>query len=319
VLSLAISMCHALSFIVGVAFVWSAVFLKESEEGKIQRTIDIWRVRMSRWPTHTGTRRAKLLTDSSLVATRVFDEIFGLRLLSFKSFIASVALSVGAAFVSFGEPEICCVGGLLFVTTLLPLVSRKFTHVVFVTFPALLTVLCLLEPEEFTALLLITGLAGLIGGISTLVFISVTRRVLKWAVASSSFAAAVALLVSNVIVTAVTVGVPLFGMRMVAFFSMRHHHGLMFIEEIYWMLLTRIVLLGTGVAALAAALVFLVAAVIVADTIFWFVLERQVYAAARYGLIKRKKSLLAVGAAFISWSLAPVGAWFQHLLVTIVK
>src|SRR5207247_1211402 len=118
--------------------------------------------------------------------------------------------------------------------------------------------------------------------------------------ASASFAAALLVLLANLGVAIVLLFVPY--LLVIAVLSSTAGTGNTLADSIVAALGVFAAITFSGanvVTALAAALVFLIGLLLVVDAVFWFIAERPVYAAARYGILQKKKALFAIGAALL--------------------
>jgi hypothetical protein len=248
-----------------------------------------------------------------------FDKLFGQRLFSARSVIVAAALSSGSAFVSETVFNLVVnetltvtylvLGPLLLIAALAPLINHRLG---ILPGAALAVAATATFATAGMAALPMLVLAVLIGPIAAVFFIVITRRILRYASSAQSVVAISILLLVNLCM-GVALVLPLFAGRAIG------RQSANWVAGILWESLGGVLASVNIPPAAAAASIFVVGAVLLFDTLFWFFLERPVYAAARYGLLQRKKTLGAIGLALITAATPAFGLALQQVLLRFSK
>ena len=299
--------------------IWAACFLKEDEEGRIQRTLERWRDKAGAWPSVTNSRRVVILRFCAETASTLLDRVFGQQLLSTRAITVSATLSLGSLLLALPFIDntfdtglwglLCCSAAMA------PAVSQRLSWLpatVIAILAGVWTVTSFHRPSDLMEVAT-AALAVTIGVAFALIFIVVNRKILTWAAAEASFGAALVVLLSYFGATVAIITVPFLsasaimgGYQTPASNSLGAGIGATIVNAIIQEVAIAFAA-ANGFTAIAAAVVLVVAAALAIDALFWFIAERPVYAAARYGIIQKKKSLFLVGVALLG-SVSPRAA-----------
>jgi len=321
VLAFVFGVLRVLAIMGGVLLLWSSVFLKEDEEGRVQRAIEQWRDRVAIWPTATGSRRAFVLRQSAGFANALLNRVFGERIWSLHAVVVIMSLCVGSI----------CLSEVIFnilhgehIYVVYPLGSALVLSAAFrrghryLDILIVVAVICVLigigtvgVGEVSLGLSAIFLCAGCIGVASAIGFVAFTRRILKYAVQSPSFSVTVMVLIANLVMATVFIVVPLFGAIAV---TRVIHPEMSFLDEIVAGMIGHLLVAVNIVPSLASLLVFVVALFLASDTIFWFFLERPIYSAARFGIFKNRKWLATGGTVLITLAAPGAGVVLRRVV-----
>jgi len=313
--------CRVLAAISGAIFLWAALFLKEDEEGRVQRTLDIWRDRLAVWPLATKARRSAALKLCAASAAAILDRVFGRRLLSKRAVVVSAALSMGSVVLVIGAVSapnkfswLMFGGALVCAAAFGPSVDRRLQCL-----PIVAIVLCLGawiiigasdSDSSYYVVYVFLPAAAASGVLSDFLLITINRKILRWAATVASFNAAVLVLSLNLFLAAALLLAP-YELFLTAIGG----------DDAWGIgaVLAKLFAASNLFTALAAALVVAIALLLVIDELFWFFAERPVYAAARYGVIQKKKTLLLVGVTLIGSASPRLAAIGRSLIEKFVQ
>jgi hypothetical protein len=308
----AVLVCKVLAVVGGCLFVWAACFLKENEEGEVQRTLELWRDKLVVWPSATRGRRAAALRFCASAASTIFDRLFGQRLLSLRAVLTSATLSMGSILLVLPyidhHVHTVLLGTLCCISAVAPAVSSRLSWLPIVSLALAVAIWFLTAFHRVDDLILLATfvVAAAIGVLSDFAFIVINRKLLVWAASKASFKASIAVLIAYFALTLLLVVGPYRlviagtgGEAKPSDSSVGAGIGAAVVNAIMGEVAIGFAA-ANGFTAVAASIVFLIGALLAIDTVFWFFAERPVYAAARYGIIQKKKSLFLIGAALLS-------------------
>jgi hypothetical protein len=318
---------HTSIGLLGLVLLYLAFFLRESDEGKLQNRLEELWVRIDDLSRTALTKQAAFIQGVSGFVTSGFDRVFGRGLFSAKAIFASLCFSAAAIWLAVVLVEstmptinngfspflaiLVCVG-----TLYLGYAPRPFRYVGFVWAPAAVFVAFVYmtvpgqqqwswnEPLAALADTTYTIPAALIaaGGVgSDIVFVAFTRYCLRINSRLRKPIAMMLLLVANGLAGLLLCLVPVVLLRLV--------------ESRTWFrnwphaLETLLTLASSNLLdAFVGVLWVLVSAAAVAHLLVWPVLERPIYSAQRYGLVKQPKLLAAIGvlALLFAWPGSPI-------------
>src|SRR5437660_12566039 len=98
---MSLRLINIISRIVGIFVVYVAIFLYEDEEGRYQNKLEEWWIRVRYSREKALSTATEIFAFTSQAASRIFDDVFGARLFSFRVAGISVCLSL-AALLFFG-------------------------------------------------------------------------------------------------------------------------------------------------------------------------------------------------------------------------
>lgn len=303
--------------ILGSAILYVAIFLYEDEEGRYQNWLEeLWiKIRYERDRVLTAATTLFVLAANS--TSRIFDRVFGPRLFSSRAALVSICLSF-ASFYLF-VPLVSLVLKTSSIPKNAPLTSliQALGFLALALIPAFMDSKWELRIWQVCVMFVIGRLIAPIGyvvitrmgfhsavrfgtfmmfllGLSftfDLVFLGFTRWMLRRASTMAGTPQIIGLLAAN---SFIAVGLVVTPFKLFERFAPTDpQHYSVFGLASFVVIILNIVDLGLSL------LVFFVLAVFTLHRLFWPLMERPIYAVARYGLIKRKWLLWSVGLALV--------------------
>lgn len=310
--------------LLGVFCVVTAIMLYPNEEGKIQSKFEDFWVRVDDFKNLALTRHAAFMSEVAKLETRFLDRVFGERLFSIRAIAVSLACSimslgivgllphheayVGKAYDFFNPRQslgLLCLGAYGLAVMSLPRRQRTLLNVVL--FLALVVpgwILIIGNPpsgssfhspteyrvESYIVYSSILSIIGVLGFACDVVFIAITRKLLRKASETSRSSIILILVLSNVVLAALLVG-PYFIDRLNLFPLNRLHMD--------WSPLVAL----TNMFDAALALLFaLLAVLLLIHRAVWPLLTRTLFKMQDIGTKGRRGILAAVGVALLSTS-----------------
>jgi hypothetical protein len=323
---------HVLVGFAGGLILWSELFLYEPEEGRVQSILDEWWVRIDDLHKKALSKQRAFITELARQLTAILDWVFGRRLFSVRSVGASVCMvfaSQGLFNIRLGAENLppgtgtSVIEAVIFMAIALVGVfgSRK---------PTVLWLTLLIDfvwsgsvalsddflfeisPEAWAR-----GVAGafrdwIIGTALNLSLVAIARYSLRPTPGlrpprpSSRRLGLATLLYSCFLL----IPVPVFWSPEKVLKLLPHPSFPEFLESGFSLLQT-IVIINITILLLAVPSIALLglSLVLIIHRLFWPALSRPIYALARFGILKQKKIMVAVGLMLCFLSISPLGSW----------
>lgn len=298
--------------LLGFLFISAALFLYEDGEGKIQNVLEESWIRLMYTRDSALSKEAAFIRGIARMAGRGFDSLLGDRLWSFQMVGVSICFSLASFFlvvlvgVSFfphrfpNHPSnihtLLLAGVFIFLGALPTLIGGRLAVLVwtvcFVSFAFMPLVVILRIAYRLWGLASLARLLGILFLMVSLnfgfdvLYIVITRRILRMASEMRSVWRMLGIIFLDCLLAAALVFGPIEGGAPILRLFPMFGFGIM------------LVVLGNFVDILACSVVFILMAFMLAHRLLWPLLERPVYACQRYGIIRRKKMLWAIGLAF---------------------
>jgi hypothetical protein len=301
----------------GLLFVYAGLFLTETEEGQLQNRLQQLWVGVDDLQSRAMTRQAAFLQRTSRLVADGLVRLFGNKLFSAKSAASCLCFSLGSLYLSLamfaGKMPLLSKPTLLVCSLILVTcgVSQKLRYLGFVVLAVATSIEAIGLRGSLAVYQASFGeiafglLFYVIGILSGIVFIALTRWSLGVASHLSSTPSIMAIILANGVLGAALVSslafvellpyhVSVFGPRVGRSLISRPHGFLIFLYNVATTNLF---------TALLAFLVVLLLLTALIHRIVWPVISRPVYAAHRHGLIAQHKLLTAIGASclLLAW------------------
>jgi hypothetical protein len=287
-------------FCLGLLLLCIALFLYEDEHGKIQSTLDTWWIHLKDAQDTALSRQAAFMRGVAKLTTEVFDKLFGNRLISLRAVGTSLSLGTGSYMIIYGllfreffhfSPWFPGLGVLFIGLGLAPLIFTR-SKVLYIWFGVVLLAVTMLltasvEIESHGAREVSMDVLLLAGSLTCdIVFVWMTRRMLKWVTHKSSFTPMLGIILLNLCAAALLVEGP-----WIAFGRLSSDYA-----ELQLLSFTN------AFDALVSFVFVLFAILMLLHVIFWPLLNRLVYALAEAGIAKRRRLNAAIGLALLAAS-----------------
>ena len=316
---------HVTVGMVGCVLVWIALFLTETEEGKLQNRMEELWIRVDDLSRISMRKESALIQQSSRMLSIALDRVFGPRLLSWKSLSTSVGFSMLSLLLSVylvvflthrSAPSLRSVIILVFFVIL----SFAPGRVRYCIIPLLLFLIAVmlvaqmlpphaLDPSVYSKVhsskqtVGILGLEGIIGGgtVSDILAIILIRWILKKSSTLTNVWTLIGFIFLNLLI----------GIALLSPFLVVRYRNLDL-----WTAFA----VGTAgsnlLDALLSALLLLVLAAALLHRGLWPIVSRPIYSAQRFGLVRHPKSLTGLAALcfMFAWPHSPVAALVTKLL-----
>ena len=304
-----------LSRVSGLLILYVAIFLYEDEEGRFQNRLEVWWIKVRYGRDRALSIAAEIFAFSAKAASQLFDKVFGPRLLSLRAVSVSLCLSMASfnlfapllSIFGYGAPGqsntsalwsgVCFLafafGRCLFDTKWM---SRLWNIV-------LILVLAQNFGEIFVGVVLRMGLHAALRFITflgmlltlsfafDLLFLGLTRWMIRRTSVMTKLPYMIGFLLLNILLALALIFAPV--VILVKSMPDEHHPSLLSLAAIA-------VIPLNSVDVVLCLFVFFVLVLFVIHRLLWPLFERPLYAIARYGLIKRKALLWAVGLALVA-------------------
>jgi len=290
--------------VLGLVLLYSAVFLYEDQEGRIQNRIVQWWVKVDDARITAHTRVSAFVEAVAGLTARGFDRILGERLVSFRFAGVSLCLSLASFFLvgsisalrlhrpDAGAAFFECV---LFVFLSLMPIFDDGHWIMKVWWLALLTALgksvgFLLYVLYYVRGAVIAGralgyvlLALAMSLVSDICYVAITRWMLRRVAANGRFLGIVSMIAANLLILCLLLVVPIeLGFKLFKYWQ----HGS---TVIFFSLFLNAIDLVAGSAAL------IVGTALLTHRLLWPAMEKPLYALQRYEVVRNKKLLWVVG------------------------
>jgi hypothetical protein len=319
-----------LRYLLGSLSMYAGLFLYEDEEGRCQNRIEKWSVTVRNRGISARSVAAAFMAGVASLTTRAFDRVFGAKLLSFRSLGVSVCFSTASLFISLE------VGRLVFYEKIKPQPSLGtavagwliVASAVFLAFvPALIAGekreklwlriwglgICadIVRPTAeilyfvrllwgYGSVLRITSFIVFLLGFSfgcDLLYIALTRWMLRVAASRLKLSPIVGLVGLDLVLGVLLCLGPFFlGLKVSTYTYSFHWPRFLGMAGVFFGVLGPAL---NSVDLIACSLFLVLLSFILLHLLFWPVIERPLYATARYGVIKNKKLLLGAGVALL--------------------
>ena len=324
---------RTITVVLALIILYLSAFLREDEEGKIQNLVEGWWIRLNDLKSVALSKQMAFMRTVAAIANSWFDRLFTKKLLSPTAIcvsmcytVASLALGYFGYLYLFAPPDVH-----LLVLTLGVGITAVFVF--------LGTVRSFLKTERtqriwlFSICLIITLFFGLAhSGFGTyhgsriarsvdeslvfialfmgsvicdFSFITLNRLALRWIKQSNSFGPSVGIVIGNCVLAALYVWIPaqLGGIgtgTQLGGIGTGTHYGWNPWSGGWWKRAAAWIALANILTAFVALVFVVVAFIMIIHRLAWPVLERLVYALARYGIFRHRKALALSGVALLS-------------------
>lgn len=339
------------TLVLAFLLLYSSAFLYEDEEGKVQNIVEGWWVRLREMESTALSKQAAFMRTVATVVTSWFDRLFTKKLFSLTAICVSTCYTFASIWFGFILLDILLFPGIghhkissliefdvelwptvyrfavsagictafLFLGTIRIFLKSRRMHriwlaivvavivIVFISCHNMvfgLTSLFSSEPassllEEATVFIVVCTLSV----ICDFSFIALNRLSLRWIERSNSFGSSIAIVMSNCALAALYVWIPLWSSGSMGFLdtTLPQHAGGLIAE-------------GNILTALIAIMFVTLALIMIIHRLAWPLVERLVYASARYGIFRHKKALALSGTALLSTVFPGVGAVIKRLI-----
>jgi hypothetical protein len=321
--------------LVGCLLIYAAVFLRKDEEGQFQNLLETWVMRLAEKRTAALSTAARFTQAVAKLAARGFDRVFGTKLLSIRAIGVSISFSLTSFFL-FAQLAAFLVAVFTHKPPqlVLPLIAFFWATYFFVlgAIPAFLDrsddeplwlwKLCVFGAVVAPIALMADAVMNKFGDLSALRFIAVTT--LLFALSFSCDVLFIALTrwmlrkASEMKRLYETIGIILLNSALgLCLFYIPISLGLLLIKfpSQRIQIISVVIMMGSAlnfVDILACSVFLLLLLFILLHRLVWPIIERPVYACARYGVINNKTLLWLAGSGLI---LAPEGPAVWKLLL----
>jgi hypothetical protein len=319
--------------LLGVFCVLSAIVLYPNEEGKIQSKFEDFWIRVDDFQNLALTRHAAFMTGVANLETRFLDRVFGIRLISIQALGVSFCFSLGTIalltmLVSYiilpvRYPELNSVGALMISLGYLICAAIVGAACVWIQNHNLLRNSIVIAALIFLLLWMVTfraGAPGVTGEISMrilllvlssfgcdVIFITLTRRLLRWAGEMTSSWKVLATVIVNFFLAVLFVSPLLVGVNIKLIGDLR--------DEI--LITISMIAFSNIVDAVVALFYVLLAVLLLIHRALWPLLTRTLFRMTDIGTKGRRSILTTVGLALLSASV--FGGKFPELPKDLVK
>lgn len=317
---------RALEALVGVFCVSTAILLYPDQEGNIQSALEDFWVRVDDYQRLALTRHAAFMTQLAQLETHFLDRLFGPQLMSARALAVSFGCCVGtfsATVVMLGifdnEPGASVLGELF-----LPLLAGSIaiggasifirSHqtvrwiIVFLAFLFMTGYFVIFIPGVAVLLAIVVVILAFAGFVCDVIFIVLTRRLVRWAGQMTSSWNVIAVIMGNLLLALFLVG-PLF------IFAAPHQNVF---DKFALTLIMSICIALTNVFDTVLALLFvLFATTLIIHRALWPLLTRSLFRMQAIGTKGRRGIFITVGIALLDVSV--FRGKFPELLKGIIR
>jgi hypothetical protein len=324
--------------LIGCLLIYAAVFIYEDEEGIWQNRLEKWRDRIKRARTSSLSKLSVFMGGIAELTGKLFDHLFGKTLFSVRGVGVSVCYSIASFFFS-----------LQLISLWKKMPPMSFEGWALVTFFAVLgTVPAIVGGEEretlwiwglaifasvvfpilkFADIVRVKfGLARTLGGLLFVIvlfgisfacdvlYIALTRWMMRKASQAVQFPKIIGIVLLNALL-GITLALGPFALGFILLMSTVKLNGPQSLGVFSVGLMLGPILNFVDVVACSVFLLLML--FVLVHRLIWPVLERPLYACARYGVIKNKKLLWALGGTLILVPSHSVSIW-EWLLKTVL-
>lgn len=304
--------------LLGLFCLATAFLLYPDQEGRIQSAFeDVW-IRVDDYRAYSVSKHAAFMRQVATLESRLLNRIFGVRLISPKSVSVSSSLSLLAVSLLLTLNGQTIWLGVFVASVIFCVVSAYLRQVSAIVI--IITILAIstwwvwrLGVDQAAFYITHVGLRLLVllfaGFLFDIAFITVTRKMLRWAEGMTSFWTVLLVVVSNLAVAVILVGASvaaLSGPPVIA-------QDLRTFGEVFFV----VVSLTNFPAAILALLFMFLALLLLIHRLVWPLLTRTLFRMTDIGTKGRRAILTAVGIALLSASV--FGGKFPELLKDILK
>jgi hypothetical protein len=295
---------HWLAGGIGVLLVYSALFLYENEEGRLQNILESWWLQISQIRSKIVSKETAFVKTVTAITSNCFDRVFGTHLLGPRALSTSVCYSLASGiltmtllFVGWITVRRTCIlvfssAFFLILGTIKPFAASRAGHWLWLATIAFLGLIWypvfdfFEEPSFFEGLGSEISIALPFAIISDLLFIAMTRVLLRYATRCDSFTKITSLTIGNVILAA----------------------GLTIAPVLINGKIGLLIAASNILDVLVASVFIVISASMLIHRITWPILERPVYAFHRYNIFSQhKKIVFFSGVSLISIAFPTVG------------
>jgi hypothetical protein len=313
---------RVLAFGLGAMLMFIAVLLREDEEGGVQNTIEALWIRLDDWRSATGRWNRRLFAISATVVQRLADRALGPKLLSIRVVATFACVTIASPWIALkllpGEASFSwLLPGSLLVAVIVPVVLKRarFAPIVGAAFGIGFTLLMVVESTFLLSIVLGATAISVACGISSSVGVRILLRRLSSRPTLLSSVVAMSLVVAGV---ALFVLMPL-RLALSELSRLKPHDTVITSEAalstvtpstqqserdapvncgavLFW-------LLAAGMNTVSVLLLLMFGATCLIFTLhnlIWPIIERPVYAIARHGVFKYRKSIFTAGAILMA-------------------
>jgi hypothetical protein len=332
---------RTITLVLAIMLLYSSAFLREDEEGKIQNVVEGWWIRLSDYQKAALSKQMAFMRTVAGIANSWFDRLFTKKLLSPTAICVSICYtfaSLGLGYFGylylyawFQYSQVVTIALVLgigttaafvFLGTLRSFLKTKRSQ------RAWLFSVCLIVTLFFglghrgfgtyhrptaasfidESLVLIALFTGSV--ICDFSFITLNRLALRWIKQSNSFGPSVGIVIGNCVLAALYIWIP----ARLGGIGTGPHHGWNPWTGGWWTRAAAYIALANILTALVALVFVVVAFIMIIHRLAWPVLDRVVYALARYGLFRHRKALALAGFALLSTAFPVVRSAGKHLI-----
>jgi len=302
---------YALQLAVGLPLIYLAVFLREDEEGILQNRAEEWWLRITYRHYTAQEKLSSFFREVSGLTARIFDRLFGKKLISFRVLGSSILLTPASCFL-FGiiftffhlhTQEQNLIGFVrsflyFFLWAMVPAVSDRkmvltawWLSIVLAPFSLLGFVVFLFKRQGGVYVehgFIFLSIAFALSLTCDVLYLALTRWMLSQLSKGQNFLRVLYLIVTHVLLLTLLLAAPLFiGLR-IAPHSL--HVGVAFMCAFAFNALNLVI----------SSMGFLIAIFLFANHLIWPLLERPLYAFQRFSPIKQyRKQMFAIGCGMI--------------------
>jgi hypothetical protein len=315
--------------VLALILLYSSAFLREDEEGRIQNVIEGWWIRLSDLQSAALSKQTAFMQTVAAIATSWFDRLFTKKILSLTAIcvslcytLASLALGywgymylvVGIHTGTRGDRLLILAIGVaiitlcLFLGTLRSFLKTKRSQRLWLySVCTIVALFFLLGHSGFgtyqgpraarfmdESFVLIALFAGSV--ICDFSFITLNRLALRWIKQSTSFAPSLGVVIGNCALAALYILIP----AQLGKIGIGSHYRWNPWSGGWWTRAAAWIALANILTAFVALVFVVVAFVMLIHRVAWPLIERSVYAIARYGIFRHRKTLALVGIALLS-------------------
>jgi hypothetical protein len=310
----------------GLLFFYFAVFLYEDQDGRIQNKLEGWWIRISDQQNVAISRNVVFVRVVASLATKVFDRLFGNKILSARAVFASVCFSLASWFLAelswllaFRTEDfwitfelhhpmvlpVCILGFAVFLCLgLLPLLVKRLGAAPVLVVAFILSTLGPLffslsfQWQEVLDVPTVGTFSGLFPGLVAsflcdIFFVALTRLMLRKVVSKSSFMVMFGMILLNCFMALLLVVMPYF---LGLLYLVWHPHR--FMPFRFLSLLAAFNLFDGLVSMIFVLLAFIT----ILHILFWPVINRSLYAVAGLGIARRRKLMGVLGVSLLAVS-----------------
>lgn len=312
----------------GLLAILFAIFLFETEEGAVQNKLDAWWVMIDDLQKKALSRQEAFVTVLARLFTATLDWVFGARLLSARSLGASACLVLASQGLfniriamsgSLGEMSPSALEASVFL--LIALVGILGSGRPVILYSALIidflwsgVALLMDEIFEFDRELWSRIVVGSIwtwvgGAVLNLTLLTIARYSLRPTPGLRPRRPSSRRLVLAAVIHICFLLLPLSFFWSPNLLRVISRPPLVEFPDFWW----TVIMINTTIMALSlpAASLLGLGGLLVAHQLLWPTVSRPMYAIARYGMIKRKKLMIGIGATLLSLALAPLHTWWS--------